>query len=243
MINLFRKLPVNNVIFFNDWCVFEYSKVMKQTYSVQNVVPIGILPAPILKERKIIPHQIVSIGNLVAFKTYNQHVIKAIASLHIEFPDISYEIYGDGPERERLMKLALLLGVERFEKFHGQFAYHFFSEGVSSASVFVGSGTAILEAAQLAVPCIVGIDSIEKPYTYGFLYECDGYTYNELVESRQLVPIEQKLREVFNGGKEVVISIGEKCRIKSNEFTIDKTVDGFINIEHNLKPITRFYLS
>lgn len=238
MIDLFKKLPKENVINFNDYGVKEYSKIMGLAYLEQNIVPIGILPVDSNIAYKPIEYKIVSVGNLVGFKKYNEHIIKLLPSLRIDFPLVKYEIYGDGPERNKLSALADSLDLFDNVTFHGSIPYHEFRNVTSTASVFVGSGTAILEAAVLGIPSIVGIESIADPVTYGFIYECEGFSYNDHILSRQTVSIEAKLREVFEGTPRDVDLISTQCRNKANEFTIDQTLEGFCTIQQGLLPIS-----
>jgi glycosyltransferase involved in cell wall biosynthesis len=56
------------------------------------------------------PFRLVSIGNLLHWKGFELG-IRAFAILRREFPTAEYWIFGDGPERDRLRKVAQKLGV------------------------------------------------------------------------------------------------------------------------------------
>lgn len=224
---LFCHLPEKNVLFFNEFNRDTYSKFFDKNYAAAPVLPIGIsLPSrPAQCERSYVPGLVVSVGNLVTFKTYNEHVIRQIAALRNDYPELRYEIYGTGENEEMLMRLADELGVLGQVSFKGSIPYHQFSSIVSRAMAFVGSGTALIEAAALGVPSIVGIESIATPETYGLISDVAGLSYNEKIEGRPLVTIRSVLLRLLCSAEEVAIA-GQACALKAGEFSIDKTVDG-----------------
>jgi len=66
-----------------------------------------------------IPHQIVATARLVEWKGLDG-VIRAVALLKKEFPDVRAVIAGDGPEEEQLKKLARDIGVANQVSFPGR---------------------------------------------------------------------------------------------------------------------------
>lgn len=64
------------------------------------------------------PFRVVSIGDLLHLKGYHLG-LRAFARLHAQFPDAEYWLFGKGPERERLEKLADELGITREVTFWG----------------------------------------------------------------------------------------------------------------------------
>lgn len=62
---------------------------------------------------------ILSIARLVPRKNIST-ILRAVASLHQEFPSLQYHIIGDGPERETLQKLAGTLGITDHIVWHGR---------------------------------------------------------------------------------------------------------------------------
>lgn len=231
---LFIELPKRNVLFFNEFTRDTYSRFFQKDYATAPVLPIGIsLPSvPVRSERPYVPGLIVSVGNLVAFKTYNEHVIKQVAALRGDYPELHYEIYGTGENEGKLRQLAEELGVLEQVSFKGAIPYDQFANVVSRAMVFVGSGTALIEAAALGVPSIVGIESIAEPDTYGLISNVSGLSYNEKIEGRSLVTIRSELVRLLESEDEVAVA-GRACALKAGEFSIDKTVDGLHDLDLN----------
>jgi len=234
---LFSSIPASNVVFFNDATQKNYETFFKNQYSDATVVPIGIDLRQIeFNQTTIDPWRIVSVGNLVNFKTYNEHIIRLIAKLQYKYPNIYYEIYGDGPEKANLLKLAVNLGVNDRVHFMGVLPYSEFEKAVISAKLFVGSGTSLIEAAALGVPAMVGIESLKLPETYGFLSDVKGFSYNENIPgiSKQLM---LPLVESIFGEPDFYASVSQACIKKSSEFSVARTVDGFLALDQTAKPI------
>jgi glycosyltransferase involved in cell wall biosynthesis len=231
---LFCELPEQNVLFFNEFNRDTYSTFFETNYAAAPVLPIGItLPSvPARCERTYVPGLIVSVGNLVTFKTYNEHVIKQVAELHNDYPELRYEIYGNGENEEKLRRLAAELGVLEQVSFKGGIPYDQFANVVSRAMAFVGSGTALIESAALGVPSIVGIESIAEPETYGLISDVSGLSYNERINGLPLVPIRSVLVRLLDS-KEEVATAGRTCALKAREFSIDITVDGLHDLSEN----------
>lgn len=229
MQRLFCDIPSKNVVFFNDGTKRSYERFFSKDYSDAPIVPIGIeiqLSEPVAKRTPLL---IVSVGNLVDFKTYNEHIIRLVASLHTQFPDISYHIYGAGPNHDRLERVISELGLGDQVQLKGVIPYSDFSDVVGKASIFVGSGTALLEAASLGVPALIGIESIQQPLTYGFLCDVPGLSYNEYIEEYKKVEMQTCVIQVLSDSQEAE-KIGQECKKKAREFSIEETVYGLTRL-------------
>lgn len=102
---------------------------------------------------------------MVDFKTYNKHIINILDEINHLGYNLEYYIYGDGPERFFLEKLAKT-------KIHFKGSIDL-PNILNNAFLFVGSGTSIIEASAGGIPSIIGIESEDRPYTYGL------FSYNE----------------------------------------------------------------
>ncbi len=103
---------------------------------------------------------------------------------------------------------------------------------MNGAFLFVGSGTAIVEASALGIPSVVGIESSQDPVTFGYLSDIPGFSYNELNESQKTVPmynvIEKITLDIASWKK-----VSKDCRNKASQFSIVHTVDGFEKVVTN----------
>lgn len=232
----FTALSGGQVLFFNQLNVANYSKFFGQDFSSCVIAPIGIdIPEyEGQSERASEKRRLVSVGNLVNFKTYNRHFIGVVAKLAEKYDSIQYEIYGTGPEEPALRELAQRLGVQDRVHFMGALSYSAFSDTVRRATLFVGSGTALLEAAALGVPAMVGIESIAQPETYGFLSDIEGLSYNEFMPEVPRVPMVE-LTDRLLSDEVFAARVGSACRKKAGEFSVRSTVDRIeIMIKHGM---------
>ena len=235
VLDYFKLIPCENFVFYNEATRDYYSDFFKKDYSLASLLPIGI-ELPDLQGQKTIgspaSQRIVSIGNLVPFKTYNLHIIKLLPILLQTMPDIKYEIYGHGYFENELRALVSSLSLERVVAFKGKINYSNFQETLKDAFLFVGSGTAIIEAAALGIPSIVGIESLSEPVTYGFLSDIVGFSYNENDPNRKKIPILDKI--LFISHEDNWWHISNLCKKKSREFDVKYTAIGFKELSMKL---------
>ncbi|HGS4494357.1 TPA: glycosyltransferase [Vibrio cholerae] len=226
--DLFKSLGENGVIFFNEANVRSYSKFFNMDYRSASISPIGIeIPNnDNFSLGSYNSNRIVSIGNLVNFKTYNSHIIKLLPRLLKLNPRLRYEIYGDGPCKQDLIKIAKEFGVFENVIFRGTVEYSKFSTAVNNSFLFVGSGTAVIEAAALGIPSMIGIESSKEPITYGFINEIEGYSYNEYDPNRCSYNIYDRIESLIEN-VEYWEKISIACKRKAVEFSINNTVDIF----------------
>lgn len=228
---IFSRIDPKKIIFFNETSKEAYEKFFGKKYDFSRILPIGIKFNDNLNflSGKFNSKKIVSIGNLYRFKTYNKHVIALMPELLKIKPGLVYEIYGKGPYESELKSLAVELNVAEFVKFQGSIEYEKMNNALNGALFFIGSGTAIIEAAALGIPSIIGIESIQTPETYGFFGDVQDLSYNEFSEKKPLVSIFDTACSIINNF-DAWNSQSKKSKIKSREFSIEKTVDGFIEV-------------
>lgn len=228
---LFRALPSENVVFFNEASRNNYAKFFSKDFSASVVVPIGIdLPSSDKSAFSTESFRIVSIGNLVEFKTYNEHIIRALPTLLETTPGLRYDVYGEGSNEGFLRNLVEELGLNERVQFHGVIGYSKFGSALENSTLFVGSGTALIEAAALGVPAMIGIESVVLPETYGFISEIQGFSYNEDVPCIPKISIISLLARFFDD-IDLRSSISVKCKLKAESFSVEKTVRGFLSID------------
>jgi glycosyltransferase involved in cell wall biosynthesis len=126
---------------------------------------------------------VLSVGNLIKVKGHDV-LIRAVASLKNEFPAISLEIIGDGPERSRLETLGKELGVQEQVRYRGRRSRQEVAEAMRGCTVFAlasgyeALGCVYLEAMAAGKPVIgcrgQGIAELIKHGSNGFLVGPDN---------------------------------------------------------------------
>lgn len=229
--NEISQLNYNYFIFFNNTMRLAYSKYFNENFVNSPLLPIGIpKKKELFIQKDYIPRLIISVGNLVGFKTYNKHIINILPRLIDAYPDIEYHIYGEGEELNKINELISSLNLNSYVFIKGVLDYKKFDEVVSQANVFIGNGTAVLEAANLGVPSITGIESCELPVSYGFVSDIEGFDYNEYVMDKKVFEIENLLINLFRGGTFEKERIGALCKQGVKKFDISNTINGFDKI-------------
>ncbi|MCD1599827.1 glycosyltransferase [Rheinheimera aquimaris] len=234
----FDKVSKSSIIFFNESMVPLYEKVSGQSFQAVNLFPLGVIEPsfPDLKQISQLREsssslKLVSVGRLVPFKTYNLHMIDVVASLLKDGIAVVYDIYGDGPLEPEMKKKISEQGLQKHINLKGILNYDRFSEVVSSYDVFIGSGSAIIQAAGLGVSAIVGIENIVSAETYGFLAELDGFSYNEdgLYAKKPLVAVLESYSKLPIAER---ISLSQRHIDKAKEFSMAQCVDNFDRTPH-----------
>jgi len=199
------------------------------------IVPIGIkIPS---KEKAIFnpnSNKIISIGRLVEFKTYNEHIINIIDDINnIHEASYEYHIYGYGPNEEKLKKLADTKNSKII--FHGILEYSKIQNILSDCILFVGSGTAIIEASSFGIPSIIGIESNKQSETYGLFSDLVGFSYNEDnldIKKTKYINIANNFFKLDKGQK---TNISYEHMRKAKEFSIDTTSILFLKALEQLR--------
>jgi len=175
-------LQRNNLLFFNEVLVDFYQRQYQQSFADVNVFPLGVIDLNTRQtyERAPVPEFVLgSVGRLVTFKSYNFWMLDVIKALRDQQIPAKYVIYGEGPQKEEMASKIDALGIQEYVSLKGNLEHSNFVREVSQFDVFVGSGTAIVEAAGAGVPSVIGIENLNEPLTYGFFSDIPGFSYNE----------------------------------------------------------------
>jgi teichuronic acid biosynthesis glycosyltransferase TuaC len=126
---------------------------------------------------------VLSVGNLIPIKGHST-LIRAAAALAAEFPDLSWEVIGNGPERVRLQTLCAQLQVTEKVRFLGRQSRKQVAAAMRRCTLFAlpsryeGLGCVYLEAMSAGKPAIgcrgQGIAEIIQHGVNGFLVGPDN---------------------------------------------------------------------
>jgi len=100
---------------------------------------------------------------------------------------------------------------------------------VSGYDIFIGSGTSIIQSASLGVCSIVGIESMERPLTYGFFYDVAKFDYNLKSLNLPLFEVEYLLSSFFHMSADEKKMLVRKHIECCNEFSMEKCSENFEN--------------
>lgn len=160
---------------------------------------------------------LLTVGRLQKRKGHDT-VIRAVAELRREFPDLHYAVAGEGEERAALENLARQLGVTDSVEFLGPLGDDELRKRYQHCDIFVlanrtigkdveGFGIVLLEAQACGRPVIAGasggtLDTLRQGET-GFLADCD--TPDHLIKLlREILPDRPKREAMGSSGREHV---------------------------------------
>lgn len=111
--------------------------------------------------------RVVSVGRLVDFKAYNLGAASIVRACLDRGLEVTWDIFGDGPLQDSVKAEIEANGVTGQVRVMGELDYSSFSATVADYDLFVGMGTAALEAAMVGVPTICAtVDEATRCYGY-----------------------------------------------------------------------------
>lgn len=157
---------------------------------------------------------ILVVGNLLAVKGHDL-VVRALDRLKNPYSDLSCNIIGEGPDRERLVALARDLGIRDRVQFLGRRTRAEVAEAMRNCTVFVlpsryeGLGCVYLEAMACGKPVVAcqgqGIDEIIHHGRNGWLIPVDDL--KQLVQGLQFLLGDAQLRtRVGEAARQTILS-------------------------------------
>jgi len=202
-------LPKKSLMMFSQDNIALYEKHYGSDFSNANTFSIGVIDTKNSTTSTLIRNDMVricAVGRLVDFKTYNYHLINVIKKLTDNSFKVQLDIFGDGPTRASLESEIHAQNLTGIVNLKGSFDYSLFDEVVKNYDVFVGTGTAIVQASALGIPSITAIDHAKDASSYGYFYKIHNRQYG---------------RSGLNIKHENMYDLIEKYCVSSNEEIID----------------------
>lgn len=156
---------------------------------------------------------LLTVGNLIPTKGH-ELIVRALAALRPQFPELTWEVIGDGPELDRVRQLAGELGVLAAIRFLGRQNRMEVAEACRRSTVFVlpsryeGLGCVYLEAmasGKVAVGCMgQGIEEVIRHGESGWLVPPDSR--EELIEGlRTLLRDDSRRKQIGAAARETIL--------------------------------------
>ncbi|KAF7779296.1 hypothetical protein PMAN_a0156 [Pseudoalteromonas marina] len=197
---IFDFLPEKSLLFFSEGNRQLYVKHKRKKLTDANTFRLGVIDKKDIKvsgEVKL-PIKILAIGRLVDFKTYNFYMIKVLKNLKTKGFNVQFDIYGDGPLKAQIADEINKAGLSESIHLKGTLDYLKFDETVSNYNLFIGSGTAIIQAAALGLPSIVGVENVIEAETYGYFSDVNQYEYNLKGLDLEMISVETIIEDYIN---------------------------------------------
>ena len=246
-------VPDKNKIIANEAGRNYHQNKLNYDLSEAKIVPLVVdveqyLP---VERNHVRREKVVSVGRLVDFKTYNITFFNVLLELNAQGLFLEWHVYGDGPLEESMRDLIEQHQLHKQVFLHGILDYKDFKSVVSDAFVFIGSGTAIIEAAACGVPVIPAIEYAEEAISYGFFHEIDGISFFEPDMPYTTKSILVMLDTLAALKQHQYDFIANQCFKKAQLFSAENVIDTYVQTLNNtqfslklisLKDICSFFL-
>jgi hypothetical protein len=217
----FDYLPSESLLFFSEECKsFNEGRAGKELPGA-HTFRLGVVDEKdiTLSGESKTPLKIVAVGRLVEFKTYNLFMLNVVKELKDRGINTIFDIYGYGDLKTKIQQRIRELKLENNVFLKGSIEYSKFDCVVSKYDLFIGSGTAIIQASSLGVPSIVGVENLDVPKTYGFFSEVYQHEYNMKGLNLTLVPILPLIMQYVNYSDEERFYLKAKHKNSMVDFT------------------------
>lgn len=179
-------------------------------------------------ERKPIHGKIVSIGRLNDMKLYNFYMIDVVKELLQRGYKVTYDIYGEGPFGPKMEEKIRSNNLERYIHLRGRMEYHEMGKNLSDAFVFVGMGTALIEAGGCGVPSIVAIANFPDPLTYGFLDDLPFGACGELLDTPPTIRIADAIAILLDSSDQQYEICSKGTRTAAMRYDSEEIMQSFL---------------
>jgi glycosyltransferase involved in cell wall biosynthesis len=223
----------------------EETRVGHETFFNRKIVEGWIWPLPIripdiaeLQSRKPVPGRIISIGRLTRFKSYSWYMVPILQSLRKRHSNVQWHIYGSGMCEDELIQLVWKDAIrDGLIVFHGSIPYEQITKAFHEASVFVGMGTVLLEAAAAGVPAIPALVDDSEALSWGFIDKMPYFTVGETIPGMNpQFKVEDLLDEVLNANAHASNAISSAGRKYIEPYSEDLLMQRFLETMVKLEP-------
>jgi 1,2-diacylglycerol 3-alpha-glucosyltransferase len=225
-------LPAENIFFMSQLTKEKHGLYMTRDFSKSPLIPIMIDNERFKKVvRKPNRQKIISIGKIVNFRTYMFQMVDVCCDLRKNHPEleIEYHIYGDGPLQTKLSDYIQIKRADDFVFLKGLLSYDKLETVFTDAFLFIGCGTAMLEATASGIPALVTLCPSHQPYTYGFFTEIDnGYNLGGPIPDAKAYPFYNKILELYHYTPKEYQCLQHLSQEKANLFSTEKVMKDFI---------------
>jgi len=174
--------------------------------------------------------RIVSIGRLEPMKEYNLYMIDVVARLRKKGLPVTWTVFGDGVLADAMKSRISAVGLGNAIEMKGRIVYSRIAEALRDAYVFVGMGTAIIEAALCGVPGPVALAYEEDGLSYGPLYRLTFGNAGELSEAPPNTTIETEIERLLKLPKQAYEEEVKRTRDYARRYEMDETMERFLEI-------------
>lgn len=227
---LARAIGKERIFFMNVEC--------RTTHSIQwgtelSSSPILALPVnwidPTWQPSEKTTVRVVSVGRLVDFKTYNLGAARIVKACLDRGVTVMWDIFGDGPLHGSIKAEIEAMGVASYVRLMGALDYKDFAATVAGYDLFVGMGTAALEAAMVGVPTICATVD-EATRCYGYLHSLPYGNVGELQSKPPTVELAELIQSYSVSAQTQRALLSKQSRTVAEKYGMPKFGEAVTNM-------------
>jgi len=178
--------------------------------------------------------RIVSVGRLVNFKTYNLGAAEIVRTCLERGIEVSWDIYGDGPLYDAIKVSIEAAGITDRVRLVGALDYKDFSSTVARYDLFVGMGTAALEAAMTGLPTICAtVDEVSS--CHGYIFELPFGNVGESLDTHAAIEIADIVQNYAQAQTDQLSELSARCRAAAERYTMPKFMEVLLNFPNGMQ--------
>jgi glycosyltransferase involved in cell wall biosynthesis len=165
-------------------------------------------------------------------KEYNLFMVDVVKSLVSKGRSVSYHIYGGGNMEAKVRQKINDCGLRQCIELHGRLPYEKMEEALRSAALFVGMGTAMIEAAQLGVPSLMAcpFDATGKSYGPIFNFPTSADAQQKMLAQPPARSMAEDVERVLSLSKEDYKSECQKTYEHAKYWSLSERMTEFMSI-------------
>lgn len=227
---LAKAIGQNQIFFMNEECRNSHSCEWQMDLSQSRIMPLPITMPNInwtSSGNNIL--RIISVGRLVDFKAYNIGAPSIIKQSLSKGVNVNWDIFGTGPLQNMIVSEIMKHDVSPHLHLCGDLEYSQFKEVVSRYSLFIGMGTAALEAAALGVPVICA--AVDEPFKcYGYIDSLPFGNVGEKLENPPNINIVDLIASYSEMSVEERRHLSNRCRRVAEQYDMNNFTENILKL-------------
>lgn len=227
---LLRSMADDQIFFMNEESRQHHAIWARRKFAGSTILPVGVrfhAPAPVRADDGTI--RIATVGRLVDFKDFNLHIPAIARRLIDDGVAVEWDVFGTGELHDQVERAILETQTEAQVRLAGNIPYDELGKTLSRYDLFVGMGTAAVEAAMLGLPTIVAVDR-GGDGTYGLIQDLPFGNIGEKMDHPPSITIGSLLERLVLEGAEFRRSVGAGSRRAALRYSMDDYAAGLLAI-------------
>jgi hypothetical protein len=189
--------------------------------------------------------KIVSVGRLSPMKEYNLYMVEIVRSLIEKGHEVTWSVYGAGEYESQMLELIKKYRLGNSIIMKGSVPYALLRKVLQDAYIFVGMGTAILEASLFKVPNVIALAYDSTGITYGPVYRLPRGSIGQLSTCPPLLRVEDEIERILRLAEPEYEAEAKLVSEHVQDHEIDASMEKFVELSGQAAPFRakkRLYL-